>query len=77
RFIGALQEGFDIVFNIGTSSVFPYITQPVVFAAGSGITTVEINPSRTPLSDIVDFYVPLGAAAAMTAIVARTGVDFR
>ncbi|PKO87775.1 MAG: NAD-dependent protein deacylase [Betaproteobacteria bacterium HGW-Betaproteobacteria-12] len=75
RFIGALQDGFDIVFSIGTSSVFPYITQPVVFAGGSGIPTVEINPSRTQLSDIVDFYLPLGAAVAMTAILERLGLD--
>jgi len=75
RFIDALQEGFDIVFSIGTSSIFPYITQPVVFASGSGIPTVEINPSVTQLSDIVDYYLPLGAAAAMTAILDRLGID--
>jgi NAD-dependent deacetylase len=74
RFIDAFQEGFDIVFSIGTSSVFPYITQPVVLAAASGIPTVEINPLRTQLSDIVDFHVPLGAAEAMTAIVRRLGI---
>lgn len=73
-FIEALQEGFDIVFSIGTSSVFPYITQPVVFAAGSGIPTVEINPSRTQLSDVVDYYLPLGAAVAMTEILRRAGM---
>jgi len=75
KFIDALQDGFDIVFSIGTSSVFPYITQPVVFAAGSGIPTVEINPAETQLSDIVDYYLPLGAAEAMTAIMGRLGID--
>ena len=74
-FIEALEDGFDIVFTIGTSSVFPYITQPVVFAASAGIPTVEINPGRTQLSDIVDYYLPLGAAEAMTAILARLGLD--
>jgi NAD-dependent deacetylase len=74
RFIAALQDGFDIVFSIGTSSVFPYITQPVVFAAGCGIPTVEINPSRTQLSDVVDYYLPLGAAEAMTAILERMDI---
>ncbi len=29
RFIDAFQEGFDIVFSIGTSSIFPYIVQPI------------------------------------------------
>lgn len=71
RFIDAFQEGFDIVFSIGTSSIFPYITQPVVLAAGSGIPTVEINPARTLLTDMVDYYLPLGAAEAMTAILER------
>jgi len=75
RFIDALQQGFDMVFSIGTSSIFPYIVQPVIFAAGSGIPAVEINPSRTPLSDIVDFRLPLGAAVAMTAILERAGLD--
>lgn len=74
RFIDAFQEGFDIVFSIGTSSVFPYIVQPVVLAAASGIPTVEINPLRTQLSDIVDFHIPLGAAEAMTGIVRRLGI---
>lgn len=74
RFIEALQDGFDIVFSIGTSSVFPYITQPVLFAAENGIPTVEINPVKTQLSDIVDYYLPLGAAEAMAGILRRLGV---
>ena len=76
-FCGRFQEGFDIVFTIGTSSIFPYITQPVVLAAGSGIPTVEINPSRTMLTDIVDYYLPLGAAEAMTAILERLALEQR
>ena len=75
RFIDAFQEGFDMVFSIGTSSIFPYIVEPVVFAASSGIPTVEINPARTQLSDIVDFYLPLGAADAMTRIVGELGLE--
>lgn len=74
RFIDAFQAGFDIVFTIGTSSLFPYITQPVVFAASSGIPTVEINPARTPLSEIVDYYLPLGAAEAMARILDGMGL---
>ena len=72
--IEAMQDGFDIIFSIGTSSVFPYISQPVLFAARNGIPTVEINPARTPLSDIVDYYLPLGAAEAMSVILARLGL---
>ncbi len=71
--IQAMQDGFDIIFSIGTSSVFPYISQPVLFAARNGIPTVEINPATTPLSDIVDYYLPL-AAEAMSVILARLGL---
>jgi NAD-dependent deacetylase len=73
RLYDELEKGFDMVFSIGTSSVFPYIAQPVVWAAQAGIPTVEINPGQTVLSDIVRYRLPLGAAAAMTAVVNRMG----
>jgi NAD-dependent deacetylase len=71
RLASALEEGFDMVFSIGTSAVFPYISEPVMWAAEAGIPTVEINPSRTLLSDCVDFYLPVGAADAMSRIISR------
>ena len=74
RFIDTLQTGFDMVFSIGTSSVFPYIVQPVLYAARSGTPTVEINPSRTPLSEAVDFHLSVGAAAAMRSLIQRIGL---
>ncbi len=71
RFIDALERGFDMVFSVGTSSAFPYIAQPVVWAIQSGIPTVEINPGETVLSRIVDHRLPIGAAAAMTGLMQR------
>ncbi|MBS1161008.1 MAG: NAD-dependent deacylase [Proteobacteria bacterium] len=71
HFLAALDEGFDMVFTIGTSGVFPYIAEPVAWAAQSGIPTVEINPLQTRLSPLVDYHLPLGAARAMTAIMTR------
>lgn len=71
RFIDTLEQGLDMVFTIGTSAVFPYISEPIVWAAQAGIPTVEINPLRTRLTAHVDYHLPLGAAAAMTAIMAR------
>ena len=53
---------FDIVISIGTSSHFPYIVQPVIFAKQVGSFTVEINPGSTSISDVVDLQLPLGAA---------------
>ncbi|MGB5524297.1 MAG: NAD-dependent protein deacylase, partial [Polyangiales bacterium] len=39
-----LMRGFDAVFSIGTTSVFPYIAEPVIDARRRGALTVEINP---------------------------------
>lgn len=71
RFMDAMESGFDMVFTIGTSGVFSYIAEPVLWAAQAGIPTVEINPQRTRLSSCVDHYLPLGAAEAMRAVMAR------
>jgi NAD-dependent deacetylase len=68
RLYDVLDQGFDMVFVIGTSAVFPYIVEPVVQALRAGIPTVEINPTRTKLSSHVSYYIPEGAAVAMTAI---------
>ena len=73
RFLDGLEAGFDIIFTIGTSGVFPYIAEPVVWAARMGIPTVEINPEPTRLSEIVEYHLPLGAAAAMQALMQRLG----
>lgn len=71
RFLDALEAGFDVIVTIGTSGVFPYIAEPVIWAARLGIPTVEINPIRTALSEIVEYHLPLGAAEAMQSIMAR------
>ena len=61
----ALAQGVDLVFSIGTSSLFPYIVEPVVWARAAGIPTVEINPAETGVSGIVDYPIRAGAAEAM------------
>lgn len=61
----AFADGFDLVFSIGTSSLFPYIAEPVVWAKSAGILTVEINPADTGISHLVDFAIKAGAAEAM------------
>ena len=63
-----LDQGFDMVFVIGTTAVFPYIAAPVMQAVRLGIPTVEINPARTRLSSQVRYYVPLGAIEAFAVI---------
>jgi NAD-dependent deacetylase len=59
-------DGFDMVFSIGTSSMFPYITEPVYEAIHCGKTTVEINPVAGKLSYRVAYHLPMGAADALT-----------
>ncbi len=63
-----LRRGFDIYFSIGTSSVFPYIQQPMVVAKHLGRATVEINPDDTEISDLVDIKLRMRAAEALDAI---------
>lgn len=63
-----LFVGFDVVFSIGTTSVFPYIVRPVIEAKLNGMATVEINPGETVLSDQVDVKLDMGAAHALREI---------
>ena len=63
-----LALGFDLVFSIGTSGQFPYITGPVLEAVARRRATVEINPGRTPLSDVVEVRLEMGAVAACEAL---------
>lgn len=63
-----IRRGFDIYFSIGTSSVFPYIQQPMAAAKHLGRPTVEINPDDTEISDLVDIKLRMRAAEALDAI---------
>lgn len=58
----------DLIVSIGTSSVFPYIAEPIHYGRENGIATVEINPEETQVSDLVDHAWRSGAADAMTAV---------
>ena len=71
--IGEWERGFDIVFSIGTTSSFQYIAQPVIHAKELGITTVEINPGDTWVSDVVDYKIAAGATETLEAIWSRLG----
>ncbi len=60
--------GFDLIFSIGTSSMFEYIVEPVLVGRQMGITTVEINPETTPISSEVDIKIGAGAATVLASI---------
>lgn len=55
RLAAELEIGFDIVFAIGVSTMFPYLARPILLAKQDGIPTVEIGPRATDVSEIVDF----------------------
>lgn len=59
---------FDAVFSVGTSSLFPYIVEPVLLARSAGAATIEINPQATEVSGVVDIRFPTTASAALQAI---------
>jgi NAD-dependent deacetylase len=68
RLYDELSQGFDCVFSIGTTSVFPYIAEPVLAASRAGVPTVEINPGTSEVSHLVDVRLPMRAAMALDAI---------
>ena len=51
---GELRKGFDVVLSVGTSASFPYIVEPVLRTRQAGGLSVEINPTLTDLSAVVD-----------------------
>lgn len=63
-----LIKGFDLVFSVGTTSVFPYIAQPVFEAHRWGAKSVEINPGETEVTRYVDYKLPIGAGEALANI---------
>lgn len=66
-----VERGFDVVFSVGTTSLFPYISWPVVAGARAGALTVEVNPERTPVSGLVSVRLPMRAVEAFEGLSAR------
>ena len=62
--------GFDLVFSVGTTSLFHYVTQPIVDAVRRGITVIEINPDETPISHLANFRFSQPAGQTMQALLA-------
>ena len=57
--------GFDVIFSVGTSSLFEYIAAPVELARAAGIATVEINPETTAVTSEVEVKISGGAASVL------------
>jgi NAD-dependent deacetylase len=54
-FIQEQQRGFDLVFSVGTTSLFSYVTDPILRASADGTPVVEINPEPTLISNLADY----------------------
>lgn len=68
RLEAEMARGFDVVFSIGTSSLFDYIVAPLRIAQAAGKTTVEINPDETAMSPLVEVKIRARAATALDRI---------
>ena len=68
RLAKEVEKGFDAVFTVGTTSVFPYIAGPVLEAKRRGRHVVEINPTPTQVSHLADIKIAAGAAKTLDGI---------
>lgn len=59
---------FEMIFSIGTSSLFPYISRPIFLARKAQIPTIEINPHETDLSGLFSYTLRMTAVQAIQAI---------
>ena len=70
--------GFDVVFSVGTSSLFEYIAAPVELARAAGIATVEINPETTAVTsagrDQDQWGCGVGAGPSLGTVLGRLAV---
>ena len=71
RLYETMDRGYDLVFSVGTTSVFPYIAEPFRIARRVGALAVEINPADTEVSHYADIRWRCGAAEALTALMAQ------
>jgi hypothetical protein len=44
-----------MVVAIGVVSMHPYVARPILLAKSEGIPTIEIGPTHTDVSEVVDF----------------------
>jgi NAD-dependent deacetylase len=63
-----IPQGFDLVFSVGTPSILPYISAPVLDAYHFRKPCVEINPGNMDVTEFVNVKIPLGAASALEAV---------
>lgn len=68
QFRHEVEKGFDILFVIGTTAIFPYIKLPVYEIKRKNGLVVEINPSYSEISPLADIKITEKAVPALTEI---------
>jgi hypothetical protein len=68
-----VRKAAEIIVSVGTTSLFPYIREPVLDAALFDWPTVEINPEETEISDVVTVRLPERAETCLEPIWQRYG----
>lgn len=63
-----LSAGFDVAFSVGTSALFAYIAAPMAHLREQGGFTVEINPTESAVSHVVNLVVRERAASFLDAL---------
>lgn len=63
-----LDAGFDIVFALGCSTMFPYLARPILLARAAGIPTIEIGDHKSEVSEVVDFRFKASPESVMGAL---------
>lgn len=64
------SEEADIFFSIGTSAIVHPAASLPMMAKRAGATLIEINPERTPLTEVADFYVSARSGEFLSKLVA-------
>ena len=67
--------GFDVVLSVGTTSLFPYILEPMLRARSWGALSVEVNPEETPATLVSDVVFRDSAAAWFETLLGKLRED--
>lgn len=70
-----LRKGFEVVLSVGTSASFPYIVEPVLRTRQVGGLSVEINPTLTDLSAVVDVRLAGRALDVLPKLLGHISID--
>ena len=66
-----MSEESEVFLSIGTSAIVHPAASLPMMAKRAGATLVEINPERTPLTDLADFYVSAKSGEFLPGLVAQ------